>query len=107
MNKKNLEETKKNTGNLNNPNYAESKTASQPDNGLTNFTDKKTSGLTKADVTNAAIMNTDVESKTASQLNNSSIGFTDFTDKVTGGLTDADLTNLGVMDTDVESKQSK
>jgi len=107
MNKKNLEETKKSTGILNDPNYAESKTANQPDNGLTNFTDKKASGLTNADVTNAAIMNTDVESKTASQLNNSSIGFTDFTDKVTGDLTNADLTNVAVMNTDAESKQSK
>jgi|GEM_PF-2106022 len=107
MNKKNLEETKKSTGILNDPNYAESKTAKQSNESLTDFTDKITSGLTNADVTNAAIMNTDVESKTATQLNNSSIEFTDFTDKKTGGLTNADLTNVSVMNTDVESKSGK
>jgi len=107
MNKKNLEETKKSTGNLNNPNYGESKTAKQSNNGLTDFTDKRTSGLTNADVTNAAIMNTDIESKTASQLNNSSIDFTDFTDKINGDLTNADLTNVAVMNTDIESKSGK
>ena len=107
MNKNNLEETKKSTGILNNPNYTESKTAKQPNNGLTDFSDKITGGLTNADVTNAAIMNTDVESKTAKQLNNSSINFTDFTDKITGDLTKADVTHVDVMNTDAESKSAK
>jgi len=107
MNKNNLEKTKKSTGSLNDPNYAESKASKQPNNGLTDFTDKITSGLTNADVTNVAIMNTDVESKTANQLNNSSIDFTDFTDKITGDLTNADVTNVAVMNNDVESKSAK
>jgi len=77
MNKNNLEETKKDTGVLN------------------------------ADLTNVAIMNTDVESKTATQLNNSSNNFTDFTDKITGGLTNADINNVNVMNSDVESKTDK
>jgi len=65
MNKNNLEETKKSTGILNNPNYTESKTAKQPNNGLTDFTDKITGDLTKADVTHVDVMNTDAESKSA------------------------------------------